>query len=109
MITILPYTQMLRLRRIVDQEHKVNDALHKMIENFQKRGYPKHIIETHKQRVKQLKRSEGPNIKRRVQGSRIPLVTTYKDLSEKVGGITDKYWPVIQNSFKHLEEFKPNH
>lgn len=43
---------MLRIRRIADEEYKVDAMLDKMMKNFRDRGFPSHLVEKHKARVK---------------------------------------------------------
>lgn len=77
----LPYSQMLRVRRIVDQEELVDEALLDMIHKFTRRGYPNNLVLQHRNRVKNLSKSEAYRTKDKQTLKRIPLVTTSNDWS----------------------------
>lgn len=47
----LPYSQMLRVRRIVTNEEDLEGTLEQMVTGFRERGYPHYLAEEHKQKV----------------------------------------------------------
>lgn len=97
---------MLKVRWIVDREDRVDHALKNMIAQFKQRGYPREVVENHKTRVKTLSRSESFKPKLKTSSKRIPFVTTYSDWSGKIGKIINKYWFIVRDSYKNIEEFK---
>lgn len=107
MLKSLPYTQMLRARRIVTDKDEVEDTLEQMATTFRERGYPKALVETHKPKVlgldrQQLLVSKHPQTK----VGRLPFISTYNELSPKIANILGKHWPIIGDSFPQIEGFK---
>lgn len=76
MVKSLPFSQMLRVRRIVDREGKVDSAFADMVKKFREQGYPNNLVEYHKNRVKSLSQVESFRPKTRTTSNRIPFVTT---------------------------------
>lgn len=107
----LPYSQMLRAKRIVDNESVLPGAMREMSQGFRERGYPQKVINEHKEKVLDIDRGTLLH-RRRVNksSSRLPFISTYNDLSPKISRILNKHWPImrpiIYSSFPEIEEFK---
>lgn len=105
MVKSLPLSQMLRVRRIVDTEDRVDKALAEMVTKFKERGYPHTLIELHKKTVRGLKREEALRSKTKKGQSRIPFISTYCDWSERIGRVINKHWYIVQNCHSNIKEF----
>lgn len=107
MIQALLFSQMLRARRIVSDEDKIHNTLEVMSSDFLQRGYPEHLVTTHRNGVSSMPRYFMlHNQSSKQLSKRIPIVSTYKILSPKVSNILNKYWPILGRSFKNIEEFQ---
>lgn len=51
MVHSLPYSQMLRAKRVVNDESDLDLTLLRMAEDFRERGYPQHLININKENV----------------------------------------------------------
>lgn len=108
MVKSLPGSQMLRIKRIVDREERVNKALVEMVTKFKERGYPRELVNQHKTRVDNLTRKQASIPRNRGMGEkkRIPFITTYTNWSNRVSGIINKHWSIIQQSHRNIREFQ---
>lgn len=88
MLESLPYSQLLRIKRIVDDPRKYNRRKYEMGRKFLDRGYPKKLIEGHIQKVDEL--DEDNTLQKKVtvsKSNRIPFVSTYNQISTQVSKI----------------------
>lgn len=63
MVNSLPFSQMLRVRRIVDKDENMNQALRNMEQSFVNRGYPRSLVKRHADRAKEIPRDNPFNYK----------------------------------------------
>ncbi|XP_056409446.1 uncharacterized protein LOC130328055 [Hyla sarda] len=94
MVNSLPFSQMLRARRITDTKDKLETALKRMTDNFAKRGYPRDLVQRHRTHVEQMEEVPERRIK---NDTRVPFVTTYSEDSKAIGSIIRKHWHIIQD------------
>ena len=73
-----PYGQFLRLRRICSKEEEYQENSRKLIEFYQKRGYPTTPLIKHKERAQKLTQQELLQPKTKTQNEKPVMVTTYK-------------------------------
>lgn len=107
MIKSLPYSQLLRARRIVSQENEVEETLTTMATGFQHRGYPQFLVDEHKNKVLNSNRmSLLQQSKKAKMLARIPFVSTYNDLSPKIARVISKHWALVRDSYPQIKEFK---
>lgn len=102
----LPLSQMLRVKRIVDREEKTDEALDTMVRRFKERGYPSNLVKQHRTHVQSNTSLSDRIRKKRSVSQRIPLVTTYTNWSNRIAGIVNKYWPIIQRCHSMITEFQ---
>lgn len=108
MIRSLPFSQMLHVRRIVDQEKEVDGALQHMVKNFLQWGYPKNIVEDHRNMVKCLNREQAMKSKPKTKMNKILCVLTFNDWSDEIAKVMNKHLPIVRESYKGIEAFKIN-
>lgn len=102
MIESLPYSQLLRVGRVVTTDKEVESTLNSMCNKFQERGYPRRLVEKHKKRVLHNIRGEGGERQEKQTGRRIPFVATYCETSPKIAKTINKYWPILQQSYNDI-------
>lgn len=103
----LPFSQLLRARRIASKEEEIGITMDNMTKGFRERGYPLNIIDAHRDKVMKLNRLETLNPKMtKKKLNRIPFVSTYSDKSSDISRIIQKHWSVISRSFPHIEDFR---
>lgn len=59
MIDSLPFSQMLRAKRIVDVDKTLTDTLDDMEAKFKQRGYPDHLIRRHRKKINNMDRQQA--------------------------------------------------
>ena len=73
-----PYGQFLRLRRICSKEEEYQENSRKLIEFYQKQGYPTTPLIKHKERAQKFTQLELLQPKTKTQNEKPVMVTTYK-------------------------------
>ncbi|CAJ0940184.1 unnamed protein product [Ranitomeya imitator] len=107
MIESLPWSQLLRVRRIVSCEDSVDDRLEEMCCKFLSRGYPRVDLEKFKQRALVTRREDLLVPKDRIErNKRIPFVSTYNRLSSRISGIIRKHWSLLNKGHSNVVEFQ---
>lgn len=107
MIESLPYSQMLRAKRIIGEGQDAEEALDRMASDFRRRGYPLKLIEDQRLKVTDKERSEllhGKKMSKTLEC--IPFVSTYNNLSPNIGNILRRHWSIVRNSFSTIKEFQ---
>lgn len=77
-----------------------------MCRKFQDRGYPRRLVEKHKNRVLHNIREESGERHDKQTGRRIPFVATYCETSPRIAKIINKYWPILQQTYSDIEDFQ---
>ncbi|CAJ0922858.1 unnamed protein product [Ranitomeya imitator] len=107
MVNSLPWSQLLRVRRIVSDEDKVNLRLDEMCSKFLQRGYPGREVVRFKEKTLNCSR-ESVRKKTRVKRvcDRIPFVTTYNPASNQIGRVIRKHWSLLQRGLPSIPSFE---
>lgn len=107
MVKSLPYSQMLRARRVVAKEDTFISTLDEMTNLFRERGYPSRVIQGHRDKVEHMDRT-GLLLKKTStrQNKRVPFVTTYTDYSRSISKIVNTHWPMIRASYPQVKDFE---
>lgn len=105
MIRSLPYSQILRVKKIVSVESALDESLDSMNSKFLSRGYPQSLVRSHVERGKSIRHEEVVSSKKdpKLCLKRIPFVSMYGELSPKISSIINKHWPII---YPTISEFK---
>ena len=106
MVRALPYSQMLRAKRIVSTDEELEKSLTMMTARFRERGYPRKLLKMHRERVTKLDRTralEGSRQEKHM--SRIPFISTYTEKSKEIGNIIKHHWPILTKSLGGIPEF----
>lgn len=107
MLKSLPFSQLLRVKRIVHDPDLSEQRLRDMGYKFIKRGYPRELIDKHIKKVKTVDRKDllRPKITK-TPIPRLAFVSTFSDLSERVGSIIKKEWHILKENLSDIPEFK---
>lgn len=82
---------MVRARRIVSDEEGCDLTLQAMQQQFRNRGYPRNLVQKHVTQAKTLDRQSLLTHQLHLKKSpRIPFVSTFRDRSDKIAGISNK-------------------
>lgn len=108
----LPYSQLLRVRRICNNEAVFEQQAGELCERFRDRGYAGHLLDNCLERVRNIQRSDLlTNSARHNRSNIIPpvtLVSTYGHISNDLKTIVQRHWHILQsdpnigNSFQDL-------
>ena len=97
-----PYGEFLRIRRNCTQPEDYETHSTKRVEDYAKRGYPRHLLTEAKTQAYNKNRSEllsPTNKKDQKQGlTRVPLVVTFNPANPDFSKILRKHWPLISLS-----------
>ncbi|CAJ0931895.1 unnamed protein product [Ranitomeya imitator] len=107
MVGSLPWSQLLRVRRIVSDEERIDLRLSEMCNKFIARGYPPREVIKYKNKAYNCSRASIRN-KTRVGSivDRIPFVSTYNSASSRVGNILRRHWPLLQRGLPSVSNFE---
>lgn len=109
MVESLPFSQLLRVKRITSADNMLNTALVDMGTKFTQRGYPKKLVSTQMNKVRALDRASTLQTNKseitKTQTKRIPFISTFSEASPAVAKIIRKHWPILTNSFPKIEGF----
>lgn len=109
MVESLPYSQLLRVKRITSSDNILNTALTEMGDKFRQRGYPKNLISSHMEKIRGLDRStilkQSKSPSRPEKLKRIPFVSTFSEASSHIAKIIRKHWSIITCSYPNIDEF----
>lgn len=107
MVRSLPFSQLLRARRIIDVEEKWEATVKKMTVDFEERGFPRPLISEHAEKVQKISKFEARRQKRtKKQMERIPFVSTYTEESSRIGQVINKHWSILKDSFTQIPGFQ---
>ncbi|XP_040286071.1 pecanex-like protein 2 [Bufo bufo] len=106
MVDSLPWSQLLRVRRIVSQEGNFSKRVDEMCNKFVDRGYPRQLLLKTKKRIMGIDR-ESTLIE--VSGDRtmerIPFVSIFGQDSGVIANILRKEWHILQRELPEIKEF----
>ncbi|CAJ0936993.1 unnamed protein product [Ranitomeya imitator] len=107
MVESLPWSQLLRVRRIVSNDTLVDKRLDEMCLKFLARGYPGTDLAGFKARALSKERVEllGPRV-RALTDKRIPFITAYNSLSNQISGVIRRHWPLLSLGHANIQEFQ---
>ncbi|XP_041423533.1 uncharacterized protein LOC108704076 isoform X3 [Xenopus laevis] len=92
----LPYSQLLRVKRIVSTDSVFEERADEMMNNFVKRGYKQEMLEDIKQRVREVDRADLLVKKKARKIDRLPFVSTFSSQSKQVRRIMYRHWHLLQ-------------
>lgn len=92
MLKSLPYSQLLRVKRIVEDPNRITLRLDEMCDKFQKRGYPVPLVAGHRRKVETIGR-DTLLTQKRVRGNekRLTFFSTFTNLSKQINNVIKKY------------------
>lgn len=107
MLQSLPYSQLLRVKRIVDDPEKRTKRLDEMCEKFHERGYPRSLIKKHRKNVDTLNKNSLVGDKKDTSTEpRITFVTTYSGVSDSIRNLIRKEWHILGDALTNVKEFE---
>ncbi|KAM9316367.1 tyrosine-protein kinase Blk [Gastrophryne carolinensis] len=102
----LPFSQFLRLRRIISDDDKFLQQAETMSQNFMKRGYPVEVVEKAKNQSFAKSRASLLRHNPRKVNKRIPCVLTYSTKCPQVRHIIRRNWHILSSDEKLKEVFQ---
>ncbi|CAJ0957188.1 unnamed protein product [Ranitomeya imitator] len=105
MVESLPWSQMLRVRRIVADDSRLDSRLDEMCLKFLSRGYPVNGVKKHVERAKGTSIAAIREKKIRVREKRIPFVSTFNTASGLMKNMILKHWHILHQGLPDIEEF----
>lgn len=95
----LPYSQLLRLRRLCSDDHEFSTKAQEMVGFFQERGYPSDPLREDLRKINNINRLDTiySHNEDNSQAGRIPLVLTYHPLNEKIKKILVHNFDILSN------------
>ncbi|CAJ0927124.1 unnamed protein product [Ranitomeya imitator] len=107
MVDSLPWSQLLRVRRIVSDDERVDLRLEEMCGKFLRRGYPKTVVNDFKMRARDTSRDSICNRSlNRQPCERIPFVSTYNSASNQIGRVLKRHWSFLQRGLPSVVGFR---
>ena len=96
----IPYSQMLRLRRLCSDDADFNDQATQMATFFKNRGYSHHVISAALQRCQNTTRDDSLLVKTPSEKSDRPtIVLTYHPTTKPVSDILTRNWKILQEHY----------
>ncbi|XP_072049971.1 uncharacterized protein [Amphiura filiformis] len=102
----IPYSQILRAKRICSEQNDFDNAAEEMVGFFEKRGYPPDITQSAYQRVKEINRNHALQKSGESKSNRTPLVLTYHPRNIPIRNIIFKNFKTLQSDPTTSEIFK---
>lgn len=107
MLKSLPYSQLLRVKRIVEDPERIPMRLNQMCNKFQRRGYPYTLIESQRNKVDEIDRSTLLMQKEvKTKNKRLTFVSTYNTLSTQINNIIKREWRILGDTLPSIPEFR---
>ncbi|XP_053569203.1 tubby protein homolog [Bombina bombina] len=108
LVKSLPYSQMLRVKRIVKDESLALQRLQEMGTRFVQRGYPPDLIQETIDKVVQLpdERAKIGNIHKRKDPDRMVFVSEYSTCSTEIQRIIRKHWYFLRECNPGVPAFR---
>lgn len=102
----LPFSQLLRARRITAVEDRWAPTVVKMTNDFRQRGYPQSLVKRQIDKVNLMTCTQArASTCKSKEGHRIPFVSTFSDSSSHICQILRKHWGILKDSFTQIVEF----
>ncbi|XP_041430880.1 uncharacterized protein LOC121397711 [Xenopus laevis] len=104
----LPYSQFMRVKRIVSDSKDCDFYLKEMVDRFGARGYSKQILKNNLEKVHQQTRQELliANVPKHKDNNRIAFVSRYNTASKQIGNIIRKHWHLLQSCLTEVPSFQ---
>ena len=97
MIKSIPYSQVLRLKKICAETSELSKNLQVLKESFINRGFKEKSLDTEFQRLSEIERDASLTPKSKEEDQkRIPFITTYNKTLLNLKQIIDKHWHLLQ-------------
>lgn len=108
----IPYSQFLRVKRIVSDPSILDIRLKEMTNKFLKRGYPRPLLNRHLARVASQSRSsllrpDASTRSSRRSTSRLPFVSDFSQLSPSIRDIIYRHWHILSHSYPAVFSDRP--
>lgn len=101
----LPYSQLIRLRRITSNDEMFNKRAEVMMQDFRTRGYDDITLRTAYDKAFQQQRSDLLRYRTKETSKRIPAVLTYSTESAHVKKIVLRHWHVLSSDSRLQSTF----
>lgn len=107
MIQSLLYSQLLRVKRLVEDPSLAEKRLDEMCLKFTQRAYPRPLIQKHRVRVKGLDRHSllADMIRPSVE-PRITFISTHLKISNQIWSAIRREWHILGDTLQNIDEFK---
>ena len=92
----IPYSQLLRLRRICSEDGDFHDKADEMINFFHQRGYPSTVTDAARRRIEDITQDQTLQPSASSASGRVPLVVTYHPLTTKITKIVKNNYNILQ-------------
>ena len=95
----LPYSQMLRLKRICNTESEFENQSAEMCERFREKGYNDYTLKDSLKRIKPLDRTSllAPKPFSASKGPSIVMSTTFSPISQSIKQVVKKHWHILSS------------
>jgi len=103
----IPYSQLLRLRRLTSDDNKLKERRNELIGFFSARKYPDHILQNAERRSSNVQQADALVAKAPSSNHRLPFVTEYHPSVYKVQNILKKHWNILQEDNTSLFQEPP--
>ena len=108
----IPFSQMLRLKRIVSDINELNFEIDQMTQNFRNRNYPINILLEAKNRLSLIDRSELLTYKtKRETKEKLILVQIFENkiaTNNRIKKLLRKHWLKFTNTYPYFKNLWPN-
>ncbi|XP_044129867.1 uncharacterized protein LOC122923195 [Bufo gargarizans] len=102
-IDSLPYSQLLRVKRVVQDAEMLPTRYAQMVRKFRERGYPHQVIDKHLNKVRGTQQVLPGITHNKVE--RIPFISTYLEQSGIVAKIIRKHWSILKSNLLNIAAF----
>ena len=93
----IPYSQLLRLRRLCSEDSDFSLKSEEMCHFFDKRGYPASVVQAGHHRAQQIDRQSALQMSQKENNNRIPFTLTFHPHNHAVKSIILKNFKLLQN------------
>ena len=93
----IPYSQLLRLRRLCSEDSDFSLKSGEMCHFFDKRGYPASVVQAGHHRAQQIDRQSALQTSQKENNNRIPFTLTFHPHNHAVKSIILKNFKLLQN------------
>jgi hypothetical protein len=93
-----PYGQFLRLRRVCTKDSDFVMESRRLVKDYMRRGYPKHLVEEHLNKAAQFSQNELLEPKEKKESDKQVLVLTYNPGNPNLMQIIRRFWLILQTN-----------